>query len=138
MLIILIGFPLTGLTNTTLLPRVASAQPVKAVDFIKQQHLTGPLYNDFDWGGYLIYNLPSLPVSIDGRAALMGTDHIRRSIETTGAQASWSSDPELARAHVILLPATSPLATVLRIDQRFRQVYQDDLAVVFTGSQSRP
>ncbi len=135
LVIILIGFPLTGLTNPTLLPRVASAQPVKAVDFIKQQHLSGPLYNDFDWGGYLIYNLPTMPVSIDGRAALMGSEHIRRSLETISAQSNWASDPELARAHVILLPATSPLATVLRMDQRFHQVYQDDLAVVFTGSQ---
>ena len=41
--------------------------PVAAVKFINEKNYSGPLYNHFNWGGYLIWALPKLLVSMDGR-----------------------------------------------------------------------
>ena len=34
--------------------------PVAAVEFVQSHHLQGPLYNTFDWGGYLIWALAGI------------------------------------------------------------------------------
>ena len=46
--------------------------PVKAVEFVRQNKYGGPLFNSFDWGGYLIWSLPEIPVSVDGRGNIHG------------------------------------------------------------------
>ena len=51
----------------------ASHFPSRAVDFLAQHHLPGPIFNHYDWGGYLIWRLhPEYPVFVDGRADLYG------------------------------------------------------------------
>lgn len=42
--------------------------PDKAAEFIKTSNLSGNIFNDYDWGGYLIWKLsPSVKVFYDGR-----------------------------------------------------------------------
>jgi hypothetical protein len=134
-LAVIAAFSLTHVDNAALRKQMSITEPVQAVEFIKQHGFVGPLYNDFNWGGYVIFNLQNLPASVDGRTALMGQEHIDRATGTVGAQAGWSTDPQLTSAGVVLLPVTAPLASVLQIDPRFRLVYQDKLAMVFVAHQ---
>ena len=47
--------------------------PVGAVAYLQAHPASGPLFNLYDWGGYLIWKLnPQTPVFIDGRADLYG------------------------------------------------------------------
>ncbi len=135
-LAVIASLSITHVTNSALRTKLAATAPVFAVDFVKQHGITGPLYNDFNWGGYLIWSLPNMPASIDGRAALMGQEHIYQSIATMGAQGAWSKDPELTSAGLIITPVTAPLSAVLQMDPRFHLVYQDKVAMVFIGRQS--
>ena len=57
-------------SNDSLHESVEKRFPEKAADYIQAHELEGPLYNTYNWGGYLIWRLPRLPVSIDGRANL--------------------------------------------------------------------
>ena len=41
--------------------------PVDAVNYIKQNPLSGNMFNNFNWGGYLIWQLPEYKTFIDGR-----------------------------------------------------------------------
>ncbi|NTU46993.1 hypothetical protein HGA88_05190 [Candidatus Roizmanbacteria bacterium] len=41
--------------------------PKQSVLFIKGQHLEGNIFSLYEWGGYLIWNLPEKKVFIDGR-----------------------------------------------------------------------
>lgn len=41
--------------------------PVAEVSYLKAHQCKGNLFNDFDWGGYLIWKLPGNKVFIDGR-----------------------------------------------------------------------
>jgi hypothetical protein len=90
------------------------------------------MFNPFGWGGYLIFHLPEVPVSIDGRTIVHGEARIVRHARTLRAHGGWREDPELSRAGVVLLPRDGALASLLELDERFRLVYRDPVAVVFS------
>ncbi len=48
--------------------------PFAAVDFIKSHQLSGPLFNSYNYGAFLIWSLPTEPVFIDGRAFTVYTE----------------------------------------------------------------
>jgi hypothetical protein len=48
--------------------------PVQAVNWIKEHKPIGPMFNSYNWGGYLTWALPEYPVFIDGRADLYGDE----------------------------------------------------------------
>jgi len=124
-------------TNSSLEKIVAKEFPVAAANFIDEHQFSGPLYNHFDWGGYLIWRLPTLPVSIDGRSNLHDTDRIKDSSRVWTGQPEWSSDPELSAARLVVAERTFPLAQLLRLDKRFELVYEDDISAVFVQRDSR-
>lgn len=112
--------------------------PVNAAAFVKRHSLAGPLYNNFDWGGYLIWSLPAMPVSMDGRMNVHGDPRIIRSLATWAGAPGWDTDPELANAHVVIAGIGRPLTALLRGDARFRMVYEDKTAAVFVSTGGNP
>jgi hypothetical protein len=112
---------------------IAEGFPVRAADFIARERLAGPMYNLFDWGGYLMYALPEIPVGIDGRTAVHGQERVLRNWATVYCRRGWQDDPELARARLVVLPKDCPLSALLAHDARFRRVYRDEVAAVFVG-----
>ena len=119
-----------GLRLPELARSVGEHYPLRAADFVRDSHFPGPLYNSYNWGGFLIYYLPEQPVSIDPRFDLYGTDLLLRSVDT-GNAINWKSDPDLARANVVILGRWRPLVQALANDAQFRNVYADNVAVVF-------
>ncbi len=105
--------------------------PVKAVNFLRQNPQPGPLYNTFDWGGFLTWYMPDHPVAIDGRTDLYGDDIDMRFFRSENGDPSYIDDPYLNESGVVLLQRTKPLAALLNGDQRFQKIYEDPLAVVF-------
>lgn len=130
--IMLSGIRIMGMTNAQLQGKLEKFMPVAAVRHIQAKGYAGPLYNDFNWGGYLVWS-QRMPVSIDGRGAFYGDQAIDRSVATWGAAPDWASDPELASAGVVLGPVKSPLIQVLRMDPKFRLVFEDKVAAVFVA-----
>ena len=113
--------------------KIAGEFPVRAVEFVARQRLPGPMYNLFDWGGYLMYALPEIPVSMDGRIIIHGQQRVLRNWSTVYGRDGWQADPELARARLVILPRDCPLGSLLAGDARFRRVYGDEVATVFVG-----
>lgn len=110
--------------------KMAMIMPVKAAKFVAEKGYTGPLFNEVDWGGYLIWTLHQ-PVTIDGRTNLYGVDRLDRSLATWGARKDWASDPDLMSAGVVIGHTQSALVQVLRMDPHYELVYEDPLAAVF-------
>lgn len=123
---------LLQVNNLRLEKLLAEKMPVRAVEIVKDRHYTGALFNTYDWGGFLIWNLRE-PVSMDGRAALYGDKAITRSKETWGGGAEWASDPDLRSAGVVIAPDGAALTQLLRTDARFNLAYEDKIAVVFVA-----
>jgi hypothetical protein len=107
--------------------------PVAAVKFVNEKNYSGPLYNHFNWGGYLIWSLPRLLVSMDGRMNVHGDQRIERSVKTWSGVKGWESDPELMEARLVIGDVNHTLTNVLRTNSRFKSVYEDDVAVVFVA-----
>ena len=127
-----IAFRSPELSAASLRERQATQLPVGAVDFIRAHGYSGPIFNDFDWGGYLIWNL-RMPVSIDGRANVYGDQRIARSIQTWSGAPGWQSDPDLRSARLVIGPVGAALTQLLRSDPGFQLAYQDKVAAVFVA-----
>ena len=129
-ILVALAFRATRFDNSDLQVKMAADLPVRAVETIKQQDLEGPLYNDLNWGGFLIWSL-RMPVSMDGRTNVYGSDKIIRSYETWRLYPGWDSDPDLLNAKLIIAPVSTPLTQALRVQPCLRRVYEDQLAAVF-------
>jgi len=112
---------------------VATTFPVGAANVVEERGYPGPLYNHYDWGGYLMWRLPSLPVSIDGRNNIHDADRLRHYAEVWSGTPNWASDPELSAARVVIAEKVLPLTQLLRLDSRFELVYEDQIATVFVA-----
>jgi hypothetical protein len=110
---------------------LAGRYPEAAVRYVEKNHLKGPLYNDFTSGGFLIWRLPSIPVSMDGRTNVHGDERVRHYTNALKGIPGWEKDQDLAKANLIIWTANSPLPALLRCDPRFKEVYEDPQAVVF-------
>ena len=129
-LAVLAGSRVMGVNNARLETQLAKSMPVQAVEVVRAKGYAGPLFNNYDWGGYLIWAL-RMPVSVDGRAAFYGDKNLDRSAATWNAQPDWASDAQLTSAGVVIGPVKAPLTQLLRMDPRFHLVYEDKLAAVF-------
>ena len=105
--------------------------PLGAAAFVEQRGYPGPLYNHFNWGGYLLWRLPYLKVSMDGRGNVHGDERIKKALTTWSGGPHWADDSELNGAGVVIAQKDMALAALLRLDPRFQVVYKDETAVVF-------
>ena len=119
------------LSEARLQRTVAEVYPARAADFVIAQGYGGPVYNHLNWGGYLIWRWPHLPVAIDGRTNLHGEERLQRNDDTWDGRPGWRDDPELTTAHLVIGAPSLPLTALLRRDDRFVLEYEDDQAVVF-------
>ena len=121
-----------GFSEVKIQENTGKIYPIEAASFVERQGYSGPLYNHFDWGGYLIWRLPHLKVSMDGRANVHGDDRIKQALSTWAGNPHWMEDPELNKAGVIIAQKDMALTALLHLDPRFQLAYQDETAVVFT------
>jgi hypothetical protein len=112
---------------------VAANYPARAAAVVEARGYRGPLFNEYGWGSYLIWRLPGLPASIDGRADLHGPERIRRNVDTVSGLHGWDSDPDLRAANTVIINAKAALASLLRLDPRFELVHEDPVAAVFVA-----
>ena len=94
--------------------------------------MTGPLYNDIGWGGYLIWSL-GMPVEVDGRTNVYGDERLNRSVATWSAERDWDTDEDLQKAGLVIGPSNEALSQVLRLSPHFELVYDDKVAAVFVA-----
>ncbi len=48
-------------------PQVYAPYPIRAVEYLKAHPCAGHIFNDYNYGGFLVWQLPSQPDYIDGR-----------------------------------------------------------------------
>ena len=113
-----------------LIAAVSRSFPVKACDYIRAQQLPAPIFNDYDWGGFLTWYLPEYPVVMDQRADLYGEAYNRRYFDLVRGELALDASPEFAESRTILLPRSSPMAIALAAQPQFTVAYQDEVATV--------
>ncbi len=125
---VVLAFP----SRQNLEQQVEAHSPVKALEYVRTHQLSGPMLNDYTYGGYLIWAAPEYPVMIDGRADVYEWSHF------LGEYARWATlqeDPNLLlqkyKVNFCLLSTQSQMINVLPLLPDWKLVYSDDLARVF-------
>ena len=98
--------------------------PAKAVAFAQEQHIAGPVFNDYAFGDYLIYR--GIAPFVDGRADMYGDTFIKRYRQIEKL-------PSLLTQYGItwtLLDPDDPRVTLLDYLPGWRRAYADEIAVV--------
>jgi hypothetical protein len=112
--------------------QIETTSPVKAVEFIKANHLSGPMLNDYQFGGYLIWAAPEYPVFVDGRSDIFEWMGVLDEFENWAAL---TNDPNaLLQKYKIgfcLLTRQSPMVHVLPLMHGWKMVYSDNNSVIF-------
>jgi hypothetical protein len=113
--------------------------PARAVAFLHTHPPSGPMFNYYDWGGFLIWKLyPPLRVFIDGRADVYGEKIFQDFADAYGLKDSWKQILQRWHIQTVLVPSDSALATALRADPAWKVAYQDSQAtILMTSGESR-
>ncbi len=113
--------------------------PAGAVAYLQAHQAVGPLFNLYDWGGYLIWRLyPQIPVFIDGRADLYGESLMRQFGDTYDLKGDWQKILEEWQIRTVLALPDSALGVALRHAPGWEVGYSDSHAVVFERSTHEP
>lgn len=133
--LVVVGWTVPLRTLEEFVPRFGLAPgtfPVGAVEFLKREPRTGAVFNDYYWGGYLIWHLyPQYRVSIDGRASVHGPRRLVEHAEVDEVRPHWRRTLDRSGVGLALVRAQSLLAMALRASPDWQVIYEDPLAVVF-------
>jgi hypothetical protein len=105
--------------------------PFGAARYAREHALAGPVYNHYNWGGFLRFALPDVPGNIDGRGTVFTTDEIVAAAAAWSGAPGWADDPPLQKAGFVVAGVRTAMAQLLRFDARFHVAYEDAVAVVF-------
>ncbi|MGI8552262.1 MAG: hypothetical protein ACR2PL_15975, partial [Dehalococcoidia bacterium] len=106
--------------------------PVDAVNFIADQYPDARIFNQYEWGGYLIYRLwPRNHVLVDGRNDMFDAHFLEDYLHAFSAQRGWQGFLDRYGITVVMVRADSSMAGALETNPRWRLGFQDNLSVVY-------
>ncbi len=120
------------LTDAYSMSAQAQRFPAGAVAYLNARRPTGPLFNSYDWGGYLIWTLnPPLRVYVDGRADPYGDPFIDAFFNTWEAGYGWQATLRSQGVRLVLVEPSSGLGQALANTPSWRVDYRDNLSVLY-------
>jgi hypothetical protein len=111
--------------------------PRAAVDFLKTEKIPGNMFNNDEFGDYLIYTAwPEYRVFFDGRSdmygSVLGRDYERVSRTLPG----WQEVLEKHRVTWVFFNTYSPLSSQLKIHPDWHLIYSDAVASIFVKDEA--
>ena len=111
----------------------AAALPVAGVEFLERERPAGPLFNSYNWGGYLIWQARDYPVYVDGRTDLYDDALLRVYLSlyfATGDE--WSATLDEEGINLVMVEPRAPLARVLALSPAWARIYADEQTVIYS------
>lgn len=134
---------ITGLLEFGINPAKSAGKggyPYQAVQYLKAHPLKGEMLNEYNYGGYLVWNYPERKVFIDGRMAiweLNGKNIYQDWMKLGQLEAGW--EDALIRYHVSYALLRTDLAVTksMKDSGQWDNVYEDDTYTILVrkGSQ---
>jgi hypothetical protein len=120
------------LNPATTLSAIAATSPVGAANYLKQSPTSGPMFNSYNFGGYLAWALyPDLPVYVDGRTDLYDDEFLTEYLNVYTIGPGWEKTLAERGIKVVVTETASPLARALLMTPGWSARYSDPLAIVF-------
>ena len=110
--------------------------PVAGVRFLQENGIDGRILNEYDWGGYIRFELPESRIFVDGRFTVYPP-------EVIGDWARFPSTPDpngIARkyqADLIFVRSLHPVVRTLERDGRWIRAYADPVSSIFLRDSPR-
>jgi hypothetical protein len=109
--------------------------PVRAADWLEEHPMRGEMFNDFNWGGYLLFRLwPNQRVFVDSQSDFYGESLVREYESILESRPGWQTALRTHDVAWVIIPPSSPLARALAADPGWRNIYADSTAVIYTSS----
>lgn len=106
--------------------------PIRAVEAVKAQAIRGNMFNEYTWGGYLLYCLyPEQRVFIDGAIDVYGESLAHEYLDTMNAKDGWQDTLQKYNVQWVIIPSQRPLAQALKQSAAWREAYRDEGAVIW-------
>lgn len=107
--------------------------PVAAVEYLQDSGFVppGPVYQEFAWGGYLLYAWPTIPVFIDGQTDFYGEKLTREYLRIRNMSPDWRRLLEIHGIRWALIPPDVALNQGLEQNAAWGRIYQDSTAAVW-------
>jgi len=103
--------------------------PVDAVYWLENAEIEGNLFNDYNWGGYLIWHLRDKPVFVDGRTDLFGDEILNEWQQVRRGENGWQEVIIREDISAILLK-NEKMYTRHFLEEGWVKVFEDDLSIV--------
>jgi hypothetical protein len=111
--------------------------PVQAVRFLRSHPVQDPVFNTYNYGGYLVAYLPEHKVFIDGRGDLYELEGVMADyLQAAKLKPAAFSILEFYGVKTILLERGEPLEIALEELPGWKRVYADDVAVILERADS--
>ncbi|MFZ3207515.1 MAG: hypothetical protein WA140_01610 [Geobacteraceae bacterium] len=107
-------------------------KPVAAVEFIKREPIKGNMFNNDEFGDYIIYAAwPDYRVFFDGRSDMYGVDIMKEYFKVANVEPDWEKVLAKYQINWIMFDAKSVLSRFLLVNNGWRLIYGDKLTNIF-------
>jgi hypothetical protein len=114
-----------------------SRKPVEAVNFLKKVSLRGNMFNDDEFGDYIIYSAyPQYKVFIDSRVDMYGVDHFKDYLTMVYFEPGWEKVIEKYKINWMILSSDSILSRYLNERKDWKTIYSDKVANILVRNTS--
>lgn len=111
--------------------------PVAAVEFLQEEHLPGNMFNNDEFGDYMIYTAwPEYKVFFDGRSDMYGAEHIKEYYKITRIERGWEEALKKYDINWIIYNDKSTLSQFLLQRDDWKLIYADKVANIFMKNTS--
>jgi hypothetical protein len=109
--------------------------PIRAVQFVRDQKLPGPMFNDLSNGGYLTWDPPvDGGVYVDGRLEVYDAPFLDTYVKQVGQPQLWQQEMDRRNVQTVIFfhwwPNHKALNQFLLKDPRWAVVYYDETSIV--------
>jgi hypothetical protein len=107
-------------------------KPVDAVNFLKKAPIKGNMFNDDEFGDYIIYSAyPQYKVFIDSRMDMYGMEQFKDYLSMVYFKPGWETVVEKYHIDWAILSSDSILSRYLMERDDWRLIYSDKVANIF-------
>jgi hypothetical protein len=105
---------------------------VNAAEFLKKEHLSGNMFNNEEFGDYIIYSAyPQYKVFFDGRNDMYGPGRLKEYSDVIFLKPGWEKILEKYEIKWIIFNTDSTFSTFLLANNGWRLIYSDKVANIF-------
>jgi hypothetical protein len=107
-------------------------KPVAAVEFFTKENIQGNMFNDDEFGDYIIYAVwPEYKVFVDGRSDMYGVDIIKEYMKVYRIKPGWDEVIKKYNINWMIHNANSVLSMFLMERDDWELIYADKVANIF-------